>query len=40
MVDRGVIKPVIDKKMPLEEAAAAHRRVMAAEATGRVVLTP
>jgi D-arabinose 1-dehydrogenase-like Zn-dependent alcohol dehydrogenase len=40
MVDRGVLKPVIDKKMPLEEAAAAHRRVMAAEATGRVVLTP
>ena len=40
MVDRGVLKPVIDKKMPLEEAAAAHRRVMTAEATGRVVLTP
>ena len=39
MVDRGVLKPVIDKKMPLEEAAAAHRRVMTAEATGRVVLT-
>jgi acryloyl-coenzyme A reductase len=40
MVDRGVLKPVVDKKMPLEEAAAAHRRVMTAEATGRVVLTP
>ena len=39
MVDRGVLKPVIDRKMPLEQAADAHRRVMAAEATGRVVLT-
>lgn len=40
MVDRGLLKPVIDKTMPLEDAAAAHRRVMTAEATGRVVLTP
>lgn len=40
MVDRGLLKPMIDKKLPLEEAAAAHRRVMTSEATGRVVLTP
>ena len=38
MVDRGVLKPVIDRKMPLEKPRC-HRRVMAAEATGRVVLT-
>ncbi len=37
---RGVLKPVSAIKRPLEEAAAAHRRVMTAEATGRVVLTP
>ena len=38
LVDRGLIKPVLDCTMPLEEAAAAHRRVMTAEATGRLVL--
>jgi D-arabinose 1-dehydrogenase-like Zn-dependent alcohol dehydrogenase len=40
MVDRGLIKPVIDRKMTLEDAPAAHQRVMMAEATGRVVLMP
>jgi len=40
MVDRGLIKPVIDRTMALEDAPVAHRRVMTAEATGRVVLTP
>jgi NADPH:quinone reductase-like Zn-dependent oxidoreductase len=40
MVDRGLIKPVIDRTMTLEDAPAAHQRVMTAEATGRVVLTP
>jgi D-arabinose 1-dehydrogenase-like Zn-dependent alcohol dehydrogenase len=40
MVDRGLIKPVIDKILPLEQAAEAHRRVMTAEATGRVTLAP
>jgi acryloyl-coenzyme A reductase len=39
-VDRGLIKPVVDRAMPLEDAPIAHRRVMAAEATGRVVLKP
>lgn len=39
-VDRGLIKPVVDRVMPLEDAPIAHRRVMAAEATGRVVLKP
>jgi D-arabinose 1-dehydrogenase-like Zn-dependent alcohol dehydrogenase len=38
LVVRGLIKPVLDCTMPLEEAAAAHRRVMTAEATGRLVL--
>lgn len=40
LVQRGRIKPILDCTMPIAEAAAAHRRVMAAEATGRVVLTP
>ena len=40
MVDRGLIKPVIDRTMPLEDAPVAHRRVMTAEATGRIVLAP
>jgi acryloyl-coenzyme A reductase len=40
MVDRGLIKPVIDRTMALEDAPAAHQRVMKAEATGRVVLMP
>jgi acryloyl-coenzyme A reductase len=38
LVDRGLIKPVLDRTMQLEEAAAAHWRVMTAEATGRLVL--
>jgi acryloyl-coenzyme A reductase len=40
MVDRGLVKPVIDRTLPLDEASAAHRRVMASEATGRLVLMP
>jgi D-arabinose 1-dehydrogenase-like Zn-dependent alcohol dehydrogenase len=40
LVDRGLIKPILDRTLPLEEAPAAHRRVMTAEATGRLVLTP
>jgi acryloyl-coenzyme A reductase len=40
LVDRGRIKPVLDRTMRLDEAAVAHRRVMTAEATGRVVLIP
>jgi D-arabinose 1-dehydrogenase-like Zn-dependent alcohol dehydrogenase len=40
MVDRGLINPVIDRMMMLEDAPAAHQRVMTAEATGRVVLMP
>ena len=36
----GLIKPVIDKPLPLEEAAAAHQRVMDAQPTGRLVLMP
>jgi D-arabinose 1-dehydrogenase-like Zn-dependent alcohol dehydrogenase len=40
LVDRGLIKPILDRTLPLEDAPAAHRRVMTAEATGRLVLTP
>lgn len=40
LVDRGLIRPVVDRVMPLEDASLAHRRLMAAESTGRVVLKP
>jgi acryloyl-coenzyme A reductase len=40
LVERGLVKPVIDRRMKLEDVPAAHRRVMSAEATGRLVLVP
>ena len=40
LVDRGLLRPTLDRTMPLAEAPAAHRRVMTAEATGRLVLVP
>ncbi|HEY3110106.1 MAG TPA: NADPH:quinone reductase [Chloroflexota bacterium] len=36
----GALSPVVDKRFPLAEAAAAHRAVMEAGHAGKVVLTP
>ncbi|MBA3490225.1 MAG: zinc-binding dehydrogenase, partial [Longispora sp.] len=35
----GLVKPVIDRRLPITEAAEAHRRVEASEHIGKVVLT-
>ena len=34
----GIVKPVIDRVMPLTNAAEAHRALEAGEVTGKVVL--
>ncbi len=39
LVDRGVIRPVIDSVLPLERAGDAHRRVESGHCRGKVVLT-
>jgi putative PIG3 family NAD(P)H quinone oxidoreductase len=38
-IEAGEIKPVIDRRFPLSEAAAAHRLVAANEHVGKVLLT-
>jgi NADPH:quinone reductase len=38
-VERGALKPVIDTCFPLNEAAAAHRRMEAGDHVGKIVLT-
>jgi putative PIG3 family NAD(P)H quinone oxidoreductase len=38
MLEKGSIRPVIDRILPLEEAPAAHRAVKASEHFGKVVL--
>jgi putative PIG3 family NAD(P)H quinone oxidoreductase len=35
----GIVKPVIDRVMPISDAAAAHRALEAGEATGKIVLS-
>lgn len=40
LVCRGLIKPVVDRVMPLSEAAEAHRLLEAREVFGKIVLTP
>jgi NADPH:quinone reductase-like Zn-dependent oxidoreductase len=40
MVDRGRITPIVDSVLPIEEARTAHRRMAAADMTGRIVLVP
>ncbi|WP_208863333.1 NAD(P)H-quinone oxidoreductase [Mycolicibacter icosiumassiliensis] len=39
MVDDGRIKPVIGARLPIEQAAQAHRLLSSGEVTGKVVLT-
>src|SRR6185437_11512945 len=39
LVTAGRIKPVIDRTLPMPEAAAAHRLVEASDHIGKVVLT-
>jgi D-arabinose 1-dehydrogenase-like Zn-dependent alcohol dehydrogenase len=40
LVEMGRIRPVLDAALPLEAAPTAHRRVAAADMTGRIVLVP
>lgn len=39
LVESGAVKPVIDRVLPMPEAAAAHRAIEAGEHVGKVVLT-
>jgi NADPH:quinone reductase-like Zn-dependent oxidoreductase len=39
LVDRGIVKPVIDKTFSLPEASKAHEHVAAGHTRGKVVLT-
>jgi NADPH:quinone reductase-like Zn-dependent oxidoreductase len=38
LFDTGALRPVVDKVFPLEEAAAAHRRMERRELFGKIVL--
>jgi putative PIG3 family NAD(P)H quinone oxidoreductase len=39
MVEAGAVRPVVDRVLPLREAAAAHRAVEAGDHVGKIVLT-
>jgi putative PIG3 family NAD(P)H quinone oxidoreductase len=39
-VERGVIRPIVDRRLPLSRAAEAHRLVEASEHIGKVLLLP
>ncbi|BCB86055.1 NAD(P)H-quinone oxidoreductase [Phytohabitans suffuscus] len=40
LVESGAIKPVIDRRLPMSQAAEAHRVVEASEHVGKVLLAP
>ena len=39
-LENGSLKPVVDRQLPLAEAAEAHRLVMESGAHGKIVLVP
>jgi putative PIG3 family NAD(P)H quinone oxidoreductase len=39
-VERGVVRPVVDRRLPMSRAADAHRAVEASEHIGKVLLVP
>ena len=39
LVDSGAIRPVIDRELPIAEAAEAHRVMTASTHTGKILLT-
>jgi putative PIG3 family NAD(P)H quinone oxidoreductase len=39
-VERGVIRPIVDRRLPMSRAAEAHRVVQASEHIGKVLLLP
>jgi len=38
MIEKGLIRPVIDTRMPVQEAAVAHERVASSAHVGKIVL--
>jgi NADPH:quinone reductase-like Zn-dependent oxidoreductase len=39
-VERGVVRPVVDRRLPMSRAADAHRAVEVSEHIGKVLLVP
>jgi NADPH:quinone reductase-like Zn-dependent oxidoreductase len=39
LIESGAVKPVIDRRLPMSEAAEAHRIVEASDHVGKVLLT-
>src|SRR4051812_30880802 len=39
-VERGVVRPIVDRRLPMSRAAEAHRAVEASEHIGKVLLLP
>ena len=38
-LESGVLRPVVGRELPLEQAAEAHRAILADRAVGKIVLT-
>ena len=39
-VERGAVRPIVDRRLPLSRAGEAHRVVEASEHVGKVLLLP